>query len=302
MKNTPKDKRLQLLVNQSVKIQESDIFERDALGFYSRILLLCTLPHKNPGDDQTIFGRKTNDIYLGIQSGINGATGKSWGLPYGSYPRLLLAFITTEATKTKNPEIKLGASLSEFMSRLNIVPCGGRWGSITRLKNQINRLFTSRITVQKITNNKHFEGVSGTTFEIADEQNLLWSKSHPDQGILWTSTITLSDKFFNEIIKNPVPIDLDILKTIKQSPLAIDLYMFLTYKTFRLKKTLKLNWKVLHNQFGGEYKEIKNFSRECRKHIKVISELYKDLKYSHDKGHLILYPTSLPSVLPKKYL
>jgi hypothetical protein len=56
------------------------------------------------------------------------------GLPYGSIPRLLLAWVTTEAVKTKSRELELGDSMSAFMAELGLKPTGGANGSITRLK------------------------------------------------------------------------------------------------------------------------------------------------------------------------
>ncbi len=44
------------------------------------------------------------------------------GLPYGTYPRLLLAWLNTEAVRTKERTIILGHSLSEFMRQLDLIP------------------------------------------------------------------------------------------------------------------------------------------------------------------------------------
>ena len=295
------NKRINKIVEASVKIQEENVFQREALGFYSSSFISCTLPHKNPGDETTTFGRRTSNQYFGIQAGYDGINDKSRGLPYGSYPRLLLCFVMTEATRTKNPVIKLGNSLSEFMNKLGIVPYGGRWGSITRLKNQINRLFHARIHIQQTSKDKNIGGETSTEFLLSDEKELWWSKTDPNQSLLWESTITLSEKFFNEIITSPVPIDLDVLKTIRQSPLAIDLYLFLTHRVFKIRKPVKIPWTLLHKQLGAEYKEAGQFAHNCKKQLKVICGVYTGLNLSYERGNLVVHP-SLPSVPPKKYL
>ncbi len=61
----------------------------------------------------------------------------------------------------------------------------------------------------------------------------------------WESKIHLGEQFFNEIITNPIPLDLNILKRLKRSPLGLDLYLWLTYRTFGLTRPL------LYRQFGG---------------------------------------------------
>ena len=44
--------------------------------------------------------------------------------------------------------------------------------------------------------------------------------------------IELGEDFFNEIIRCPIPIDLNTLRAMKRSPLGLDLYLWLTYRTF----------------------------------------------------------------------
>ena len=66
-------------------------------------------------------------------------------LPFGNLPRLLLAWVCTEAVRTQSRELVLGRSLSEFMRKLDVISSdsGGSWGIRTRLKNQMDRLFSS---------------------------------------------------------------------------------------------------------------------------------------------------------------
>ena len=53
--------------------------------------------------------------------------------------------------------------------------------------------------------------------------------------MLWDSKIRLGEPFFNEIINHPVPLDMNTLKALKRSSLGLDLYLWLTYRTFTLK-------------------------------------------------------------------
>ena len=60
--------------------------------------------------------------------------------PYGNLPRLLLAWVSTEAPcRPKAPVLSLGKSLSEFMRALGVYDSSGR--TQTRLRNQMKRLF-----------------------------------------------------------------------------------------------------------------------------------------------------------------
>ena len=74
------------------------------------------------------------------------ATG-NYKLPYGNLPRLLMAWISTEATTAQSRILVLGDSLSEFMRTLGVLSSdsGGSTGVRTRLRNQMNRLFHASV-------------------------------------------------------------------------------------------------------------------------------------------------------------
>lgn len=97
-----------------------------ALGFMARILVQTTLPHSRPTSNS--FMRRNGRLTLSLSGH------PLLGLPYGRYPRLLLAWVTTEAVRTRSPTLHLGDTLSAFMAKLGLLPRGGRWGTIGRLR------------------------------------------------------------------------------------------------------------------------------------------------------------------------
>ena len=106
-------------VNQLVSASEAD----PDLGFMARMLVLCSLPRSNPGN--RLQYKRVNGPYSLIMT----AVGKT-KLPFGNLPRLLLAWVCTEAVRTQNRELVLGKSLSDFMRTLGMEPVGGvRMGS-----------------------------------------------------------------------------------------------------------------------------------------------------------------------------
>ena len=117
-----------------------DASEADAdLGFMARLLALCSLPRTNPGD--RLQYKRVNGPYKLIM--IAGGDNK---LPYGNLPRLLLAWVCSEAVRTQRRELVLGRSLYEFMHKLGMEnQSGGARGDRTRLKNQMRRLFTCSV-------------------------------------------------------------------------------------------------------------------------------------------------------------
>ena len=124
-------------VDQLIEASEVDA----DMGFMARLLALCSLPRTNPGD-RTQYIRRNGPYTLGMSAGINNK------LPYGNIPRLLLAWVCTEAVRTQSRELVLGRSLYEFMHKLGMMDrSGGAHGERTRLKNQMRRLFSCSVSL-----------------------------------------------------------------------------------------------------------------------------------------------------------
>ena len=106
------------------------------------------------------------------------------------------------------------------------------------------------------------------------------------------------------IIAHPVPIDLHILKAVKRSPLGLDLYLWLTYRTFALKRPLQLSWKQLYRQFGpdpakaGRHNSGTRFRADCLREFKKIKRAWPGLHYQTVTGALVLLP-SPPCIHPR---
>lgn len=287
----PSSKSSEKFLQAALAIQEEDAQSADAIGFMGRALVQATLPHKNPGKTP-VWGRENGHLRILMQSGydIKDKEPVLVGLPYGSIPRLLLAFLTTEAVRTKDPTIVLGRTLSSFMEELDLVPTGGRWGSITRLKEQTRRLFSASVQF-KYGENKVRD--AGGNFHLVKEYDIWWTPKDPNQGPLWESTVTLSDGFFQEITNRPVPVDMRALKVLKRSPMQLDLYCWLTYRVHYLRKPTVIPWESLQLQFGADYTRIRDFRAAFLRHLKAVGKVYPEIVGSTDfvKAGFKLKPT-----------
>jgi len=212
--------------------------------------------------------------------------GKCLGLPYGTYPRLILAYLATQAVKTQSPEIYLGKSFGSFLKALNVHDGGKQY---KQLQKQLQRTLGASFAWTYETD----ERWTRLNVQVASFADLWWNPKTPEQGTLWESYIKLNTDFFNEIVRNAVPLDLRVLATLKNSPLGLDLYMFIAWRTFRLDKPVFISWESLQEQLGGQYNDLKFFARACRKHIKRIQALRPDLNIAFVKGRLCLKPFSL---------
>ena len=155
----------------------------------ARLLVLCSLPRTNPGNRHQ-YKRQNGPYTLYMFAGRD-------KLPYGNLPRLILAWVCSEAVRTQSRELILGKSLSEFMRTLGVYSSSGE--KHTRLRNQMKRLFGC--TVSMIYENER--GEARVSSVVADRTVFWWSEGKPDQSSLWDSKIELGEKFFNEIINHP---------------------------------------------------------------------------------------------------
>lgn len=218
----PVSSRTSDLITKALEIEETDVRASGQLGFMARALTQTTLPHtKVIGTEfERSNGIYTLSIHVPRKIGV---------LPYGSIPRILTAWISTEAVKTQNPNLVLGHSLREFMEKLGLGNSGGERGDITRLKSQAKSLFSSVVSIMEDEEEAHNSFGVENIMMVRGAQ-LLWNPRKPDEPGLFNSHLNLTEDFFRMITDRPVPIDLRVLHALRRSSLAMDIYVWIVYR------------------------------------------------------------------------
>jgi len=289
------------LLEHSAKIFDEPATAEDA-AYMPRELVQVTLPHKNPGNIP-VWQRANGNCTVVMQPGWNIDDNKSFGYPYGIIPRLLLFWITTEAIRKKSRRLELGNSLSGFMAELGLDPNrGGKRSDAWRLRDQMERLFRARMSFQGSLHRDGQQGAARLDMQVADKTELWWSRKDPNQTALWGSWIELGERFFDAIIAFPIPADMRALRALKRSPLALDLYAWLSYEAYRAHKSGKArfeNWQQLHDHLGAEYKRPSDFRHSAKHAIRKIKVVYPGLKLGDRQGGVHVLPESWPSIRPR---
>ena len=233
-----------------------------------------------------MYVRRTGNYMLALH-----ANHPDYGLPYGTYPRLIFAWMCTEAVRTRTPKLVLGHSLSQFLKVLGIRSSnsGGRWGIRSRVVQQMHRLFCCAITLELQRSRPDADGALRFMGGIAELQDLWWPPRNPDQPMLWTSTIELNHRLFRELIEHAVPINLRVLRAMRRSTLGLDLYLWLTYRTFGLKSWLRLSWRQVYEQLGAEggrptRYQINAFRTDVLRELIKLRVAWPDLAYRVQSG------------------
>lgn len=277
-----KAKDVSALIEEALALELEDAKEAGRLGFMARALVQATMPHSKPETNEFI---RTNGFYE-----LTMMAPTAVGLPYGTYPRLLMAWITTEAVRTKSSELVLGQSLSEFMKQLGMNPTGGRWGNIARLKEQMVKLFRTSISCE-YSDGDRTTLLNVQTVKTAD---LWWNPQQPDQAGLWESKLILNQDFYDEVVKSPVPLDLGVLKALSKSPMAIDIYVWASYRRSYAKRLTQIPWEGLQMQFGAGYgndsRGRADFKRNFLKAANKVAVYDMNLGLAEGEHGLILMP------------
>ena len=282
-KENPISKRHFQIVNVAGEIAETMLEEAHSLGFMSKLLIMVNLPYRDPGKEIRTWWRKNGNVSIDINCGT--ADGNPIGLPYGAYPRLILAYLITQAVKTQSPIIYLGKSFSQFLRFIGIEK-GGK--TYKQLHKQLERTLSASFA-WTYRNDKQW---SRTNIQISHQSQLWWDERQPEQQSLWESYIRLNTDFFKEVMRNAVPLDLRVLGILKNSPLGLDLYMFITWRVFKIDTSVFISWESLQKQLGGQYSNTYDFSKKCRFHLKRIQAIRPDLNIVFTKGRLCLKPST----------
>lgn len=265
----------------------SDDEDTSAVGFIATSMVSVSLPH-SAQPDVAVFKRKNGQCAVTIMND------PEIGLPYGKIPRIISAFLSSEAKRTGARVLSIGDNQSEFMHMLGMGVTGGQNGTIARLHDQAKRLFTSAISITQD---------DGSLFKwnklsLADEGYLLWDP-HAKEGQQWRGEIVLSEKFHKECVEHAVPVSMSTIHELR-SPLAIDLYVWMTYRYNTITRPTTISWKQLQAQFAVGYPQTQqgmlDFKKNFRQQIAAVSQRYTWAKYRLDERGMTLLP-SKPHVM-----
>ncbi len=279
------------LYQLSMEIDKKNAKESGEIGYMASAMIYASLPHSEI--EGGFFKRRNGDMKLTIMND------PEIGLPYGKIPRLITAFLCTQAKQnaaTHGPQVFLGHTQAEFMRKLGMTSRGGKNGDLTRVWDQSKRLFSSAITLIGTPESQfHFAHMN-----LAEKGMILWNPHAPDVRSRWESTLTLSQPFFKECCDHSVPLHMAVLHSLR-SPLAIDIYVWLTYRMKSISRTTPITWAQLKWQFGSNYAETaqgeRDFRNNFKKQLRAVLAVYREAKVVPTQDVLLLHPspTHIPS-------
>lgn len=237
--------------------------ESGAVGFLFSGWCQTALPHRKLPDD-TVWVIKTDYVRLMIEPGsVDRDEGVSRvGVPYGSRARLILLYLQSEAIRTNSRQIELGRSLRVWLGKLG-VPIGGK--SMRDVRDQALRISRCRMTFQINQGAK----VGFINQNIVDTALF----SNDDSGSL-LENVHLSERFFEELKRHPVPLQEAAIRELSNNSQALDIYCWLAYRLHSLAKPTVVTWAALMPQFGAASTERKTFRRRFLDNLQMALAVY----------------------------
>jgi hypothetical protein len=187
--------------------------------------------------------------------------------------------------------VDLGPNMASWLKRMGLTTSGGARGSYAPVREQALRIARCEFTMR-------FER-SAKEARLADQRLVdsmdLWQAEGPIRGRReWVRYVRLSDAFFAHLMEHSVPLSEDAIARLKHSSLALDLYVWLTYRLHTLRRETTVPWHVLAHHFGSESGH-RQLAFRLKEVLKDVAAVYPEAGVEASSRGLILRP-SQPSV------
>lgn len=192
-------------------------------------------------------------------------------MPYGSYARILLLWICTQAVITKTRVIKF-PTITKLLNELGLSKHGKL---VHAINEQIDLLRGCKITYHR----------------AGQPAPITLYKVEPDGSIM------LSGAFYSRLTHAPVPVDIHALTSIRKSTLAMDLLMFLSYRLPKIQagESVEIGLDLLAKQLGANYGRKVDFHDALQKSLKIVKSVYENANCDVMSDYIVCLP-SLPHV------
>lgn len=266
--------------------------EEGGVGFLYSGFAQAALPHKKLADD-AVWQIQTERVMLLVEPGrraVRDGTPVPVGVPYGSKARLIMLYLMGRALETNCREVELGRSMRDWLEKMGI-PQGGK--SIADVREQAERISRCRLSFQVQQG-----GRTGLVNQNIVDSALFLDADDPAQGSLFLEHAKLSESFFEQLRRHPVPVEEAAIRSINGHSMALDLYCWLAYRLHVLPGTRAVSWKALKSQFGTGFSRMDHFRPTFKDNLSLAMAVYPDAAVDVTEKGLMLQP-SRPPVAPK---
>lgn len=263
--------------------------ESDALACAYSGWAQCALPHRRLPPDQP-WEVASGPMALVVEPGRRrkeDGTLEWCGVPFGSHARLILLYLQTQALRRDSREVPLGDSWRDWLHRMGL-----SWGGNTgrSVREQAELLSRCKLTFHLGQPGRHGminqAFIESALFVEVDEEGR--------QGRLALDTATLSEAYFRQLKKHPLPLEEAAIRTLANDSAALDCYLWLAYRLHSLSQPKLIPWKALKEQHGRGYRELKHFKARFPTLLGLATAVYPAARVEVRDDGVLLHPSGPP--------
>lgn len=259
------------------------------LTAHSTMLAQLGLPYRRV--EGGVFERHSGPYSLQLRAG-SALTKQGFlrmDVPYGSKARLVLLMLTGTAVRLRSRHVPVTSTFTRFCRETLGLDTSGRTLGI--LKKQLLNMSCVSMTIA-YDKGSSIDVIQGSlfsklslTFDAGIEQQLLW----PDEVIF-------SEAFWESLQTHRYMLDTRAIQALTHSSRALDLYCWLAYRCWKLKKPTKIQWNSLMYQFSDHPQDsaLRSFKQRFKTALKAALLVYPQCRVDVRRDYIILFPSEPP--------
>lgn len=261
------------------------------IGFAS--LASSCLPHKSPDASACPerWSGTTDNVEITLHSGRYN-DGRLVGIPYGAKARIILLYLTTQAVKSSEPQVELGASMYAWLRAMNEKRLGGM--TYRLFAEQAKRI--AAMTLYATTHHgQHSESVSGRGIRALVshlDQEPLGDYLEPASTSPFPHLAQLQPQFWQAARSHSLPLRLSAISLIGNNSCALDLYVWLIHRLRQLDEPAEVNWERLHGMFGSGYRHARQMKKPFLEALSLALAVYPQAQVEATDSGIVLLPSA----------
>lgn len=243
--------------------------------------IVSIFPVDNP--DVEFFERRNGAVTVNIAP-----LRREWA--YGKIPRLILLYLSSlimersEKVDFDKKTIVFNESFRSFCKHSGLTYYGGLAEKVDEM---LNRILNTTIQFRGRFDAKEERILAVGNYRIFD-----YGEFHfHDVDTSRKTYIRLSDLLWRILTENCVPLNRGIAAQLGRSPRDLDIYQWLAYRTYALKKPVVVSWENLRSQFDSVDTPMYSFRRRFCRSLEKVSDAWPELATSVGEKGLTLYPS-----------
>ena len=217
-------------------------------------------------------------------------------IPYGRAARLAMTHIVSSAVRNRSRSVDMGGSMREFLESFGISPSST--SQHDKFWDQVMNIAASSIVLCHAGDEKfktrRFYFASAMDYEVRRDR----------RGRRWNTEMELSPEFYEQVVRTPMPFDMNHIRALAGSARLMDIYLFLCHRTpdprIKAGKSVRIQLDDLSHVFAPNVSSKRHFKRQLIRDLDTIADIYPWFRAEVDTDKNFLVLNQSPPPVPRK--